>query len=317
MSKKVMVTALLLLALFLAGCPGRGQVTPGEPVEPVEVRETVRLYYGDAGNERLVSEEREIIYRQGEDRFSVVLAALIRGPQTGGLTANIAPQTTVYGTIVQNDALLVNVSREFQQFGGSVAETVAVLSVVNTLTELNGIERVKILVEGEELIGPSGEPRGFIERYEEDVPPAPAVDTITLYFANENATALVPEERAVTFPAQTGQTEQLRVVLEELIRGPQQTGLFGTIPQEVRVLSVDVEDGLARVDFSAEMHTRHPGGAAGETMTILSIANTLTEFEGVGFVQMTVNGAPMNIEHVVLDQPVERNEALIERPAAQ
>ena len=45
------------------------------------------------------------------------------------------------------------------------------------------------------------------------------------------------------------------------------------------------------------------GGAAGETMTITSIVNTLTEFAGVDLVAITVAGKPLNIEHVILDAP--------------
>jgi germination protein M len=309
MQKKTAVLVLgLAAALLFCGCRG-----PAAPTEPQEVRETVRLYYGDQGNEQLVSEEREIVYPQGEDRYRAALEALIEGPRTQGYRANIAPETRVYGTIRQDGALLANLSREFQQFGGSVAETVAVLSVVNTLTQFEGIERVKILVEGEELIGPSGEPRGFMERFDPDLSQAADEQTVILYFANPDATALLPEERVMAFALNASLAQRLQAILEELIRGPQSEGRAPTIPQEVRVLEVNFAEQLATVNFSAEMHTRHSGGAAGEAMTILSIVNTLTEFTAVRFVQMNVEGAPMNIEHVILDAPVQRNEAIIIR----
>lgn len=63
--------------------------------------------------------------------------------------ANIAQATNIYGTIRQNNDLIVNLSKEFNQFGGSVAETIAVGSIVNTMTQFEEISRVKILVEGE------------------------------------------------------------------------------------------------------------------------------------------------------------------------
>jgi len=78
------------------------------------------------------------------------------------------------------------------------------------------------------------------------------------------------------------------------------------------VLSVKIEGDTANVDFSEEMHTRHWRGALGEAMTINSVANTLTEFDYVEQVMMTVTGNPMNIEHVILDVPVGRNEEMIE-----
>lgn len=303
------LVVMVLLTLIITGCPRR---TPAEP-GPRQVTETVTLYYGDQGNETLVTEERQITYREGEDRYTAALEALIAGPETQGYTRNISPETNVYGTIRQKDALIVNVSEEFARFGGSVAEIVAVASVVNTLTQFEGIERVKILVEGEEFIGPSGEPRGFMRFFNVEAPQA-AEQTVTLYFANQDATAVLPESRTVVFPPGTGTAEQLKIVLEELIRGPQQANLVRTIPPEVRIRSLDVRERTAYVDFSEEMHTRHPGGAAGESMTIASLVNTLTEFRDIERVMMTVEGAPMNIEHIVLDAPVERNEAIIGQP---
>lgn len=300
---------LLLLLLFitasvLAACLRRPAETP-----PREIKETVVLFYGDQGNEQLLSEERVISYREGEDRYSVVLTELIAGPQSGNLRANISPQTRVYGTIRQGDALIANVSKEFAQFSGSVAEVLAVLSVVSTLTQFEDVRLVKILVEGEELIGPSGQPRGFMPIAKQEQAP----ETLTLYFANSQATAVSPEKRKVTLPAGSSLEDRLKITLEELIRGPQIAGLFRTIPEGVRILLVAVEKNIVTVNFSREMETNHPGGAAGESMTINSIVNTLTEFEGIDLVAMTVEGEPMSIEHMILDAPVRRNEAMIER----
>ena len=66
------------------------------------------------------------------------------------------------------------------------------------------------------------------------------------------------------------------------------------------------------MDFSEEMHTKHWGGATGEALTINSIVNTLTEFPYIQRVKMTVEGEPMNIEHAILEEPVERNEGMIQ-----
>jgi len=79
----------------------------------------------------------------------------------------------------------------------------------------------------------------------------------------------------------------------------------------VKVRRIGIRENLVHVDFSEEMHTQHTGGAAGESMTINSIVNTLTEFVYIDWVQMTVEGEPMAIEHAYLDMPLERNEDMI------
>lgn len=296
--------AVLAMVSLMTGC-ARQAPTGGDIIT-----ETVALYYGDEGNEKMLTETRSVSYPRGADRYQVVLQELVKGPRSEGLRANISPETRVYGTILQEDGdLLVDVSRDFARFSGSIAEIIGVGSVVNTLTQFPEVKRVKILVEGEELIGPSGQPRGFMEPL-----PNPGEGTvsrdITLYFGNRDATAVVAETRTVSIPADAQLPDLLRIAVEELIKGPRNQDLSPTIPPDTRVLSVSVEEDVAHVDFSREMHTQHWGGAAGESITVQSIVNTLTEFPDIQRVLMTVEGQPLAIEHMVLDQPVGRSEDL-------
>ncbi|NLO21702.1 MAG: GerMN domain-containing protein [Syntrophomonadaceae bacterium] len=124
----------------------------------------VQLYYGDVGNQQFQIEEREIIFPPDQDRYSILLQELIKGTDNTEYRNNIDPHTVVYGNMKQNSDLIVNLSQDFNRFGGSIQEIIAVGSIVNTLNTFDPeIKRVKILVEGEELIGPSGNPRGFME----------------------------------------------------------------------------------------------------------------------------------------------------------
>ncbi|HHX87817.1 MAG TPA: GerMN domain-containing protein [Firmicutes bacterium] len=150
------LTALLIAGLALTGC-GKQSAPP-----PQTTTENVTLFYGGEENGKMVTEQRQISLRPEDDKYTVVLTELIKGPDDPEYIANIDPATIVYGTIKQDKALIVDVSREFNRFGGSIAEVIGVSSVVNTLTQFKEIEKVKILVEGKELLGPSGMPRGFM-----------------------------------------------------------------------------------------------------------------------------------------------------------
>jgi germination protein M len=315
---------MFLVAVMLVGIlPGCSLLNkPADPNANTagndQTTETVKLYYGDSGNEQIVSEERQISYASGGDQYRVMLEELIKGPQTPGYRANISPEAKVYGTIKQNEDLIVNFNQEFGKFGGSIAEIVGIGSVVNTLTQFGDIKRVKILIEGQEYIGPSGEPRGFIEPFSAEVKLASGLTEqvnkeITLYFSNNNATAVVGEIRNLKLAADISQVEFIKRVVEELIQGPQQKDLYRTIPKEVQVKSVNITNSIAHVDFSEEMHSKHWHGAAGESMTINSMVNTLTEFTYIKKVKMTVEGQPMNIEHAILDEPLGRNAKMIQK----
>lgn len=309
MRKKLLgLLIIVLIGVLVLGCAPKKVQIPQE----TKTTEKVKLYYGDENNEKFVTEEREINYSQGADKYKIILEELIKGPQNKKYRANISAAARVYGTIKQNDDLIVDFSQDFNRFTGSIAEIIGVGSVVNTLTQFPEITRVKILVEGNELIGLSGEPRGFMKPFSnqegKEQEPTAQNEQVILYFGNQNATAVVRETRTIEVPPGTNREGFIKQVLEELIKGPQRQDLNRTIPQEVTVKSVAIENEIAYVDFSEEMHTKHWHGAAGEAMTINSIVKTLTEFNDIKKVKMTVEGKPMNIEHAILEEPVPRNE---------
>ncbi|MDD2481695.1 MAG: GerMN domain-containing protein [Lutispora sp.] len=131
---------------------------------------------------------------------------------------------------------------------------------------------------------------------------------IVLYFANSQAQYVVPEKRTIEVEKGISSAKFARIVLEELIKGPTEENLYRTIPSEVKVLNVEIQDEMVFVDFSKEMHTKHWRGAAGEDMTISSLVNTMTELEGIKKVLPSVEGMALNIEHMVVDEPLERLE---------
>lgn len=141
----------------------------------------------------------------------------------------------------------------------------------------------------------------------------PEEGAVLLYFGNADATKVVPEARQVEIPEGITQNGYIKLLVEELIKGPDDPNLTRTIPETVKLLNAYMEGSDAYVDFSGEMISDHWRGAAGESMTIHSIVSTLTELEGVEGVMMTVEQEPMNIEHMVIESPVARDESMIEQ----
>lgn len=131
---------------------------------------------------------------------------------------------------------------------------------------------------------------------------------IILYFGDSQAMYVVPEKRIISIKQDVSKEEYLKLIVEELIKGPENDELYPTIPAETKVLNIELEDDLLYLDFSKEMQTKHWGGAAGENMTLLSLANTMTEIEYIGKLIPSVEGAAMNIEHVIVDEPLIREE---------
>lgn len=109
---------------------------------------------------------------------------------------------------------------------------------------------------------------------------------ISLYFADPLTEKLVVEEREI--PKVTGLA---RATVEELIKGPLSLGLEAALPAGTRLLDINVrEDGLAIVDFSADLIKDLPVTVSAEKLAVYSIVNTLTQFPTVQEVEMRVEG---------------------------
>ena len=122
--------SICLATLFLVGC-----TTSPAPSKNKTVSAKVKLYYADQNNEKLISEEHQISYPEGADKYQAVLQQLIKGPASKTYRRNIPAGTRVYGTIKQNHDLIVDLSREFSGFPGSMAEIMAVGSWLTTMTQ--------------------------------------------------------------------------------------------------------------------------------------------------------------------------------------
>ncbi|MDP2871095.1 MAG: GerMN domain-containing protein [Bacillota bacterium] len=96
---------------------------------------------------------------------------------------------------------------------------------------------------------------------------------LTLYFGDTQALSLMREERTVV---QRGESAE-ELAVWELIKGPAQEGHVRTVPKETRLLSLQVVEGIAYVNFAREIQTRHPGGTTGEMFTVQAIVNTLID----------------------------------------
>lgn len=125
--------------------------------------------------------------------------------------------------------------------------------------------------------------------------------TVWLYFSDAEAQYLVAEQRRLP----VGDVTALRL-LEELGRGPERPELLPTIPAGARPLGVTVDNGIARVSYSLELRTRHPGGSTGEILTVYSIVSTLTQLPGIEAVQLLLDGAEIDtlVGHLDLSNPL-------------
>jgi spore germination protein GerM len=152
--------------------------------------------------------------------------------------------------------------------------------------------------------------------------PPPATESprqlreVILYFGAPDGTHLVAESREL----QDCPDEQqcLQSTLQGLINGPLGEGdPVLPVHTALRGISQD-EQGLATVDFSADLVAGHPGGSMSELLTVYAVVDTLAvNFPYIRQVRFLVEGQPVETlkGHVDLRQPLAPDFSLTRPPA--
>lgn len=167
----------------------------------------------------------------------------------------------------------------------------AVRSLILTLTELNDIAGVRILVEGQVMPELAG------IKLDETLKRPPWINSlikgqekvtaVQVYFSDKNALHLIP----VALAAQPTKEEDLpRAAVTALLAGPpKDSGLLPTVWPGTRLRNFYIQEGIAFVDLSKEA-IAYGGGSIAETVFINSLLWTLTQFPSINRVQLLIEG---------------------------
>lgn len=112
---------------------------------------------------------------------------------------------------------------------------------------------------------------------------------IEIFFSDTQERLLVAEKRYVY--KEDDAADQAKEVIKALLDGSK-TGKVNTFPAKVSLRDVKLDkDGVAHVNFSADLVKLHPGGSTAEMATIYSLTNTLTaNVPEIKAVQIIVEG---------------------------
>ena len=198
-----------------------------------------------------------------------------------------------------------------------VKEVLTRAAIVRTLTQVQGVDYVVFTVQGDLLTDSSGIAIGtmssdiFIDNAGNEINAYESVD-LRLYFANEDGTGLVEENRRNVVYSSNISLEKL--VVEKLVEGPVSEGAYPTVNPSTKIISVTVKDRICYVNFDETFLTQSYNTSA--EVTIYSITNSLVELSNVNKVQITINGET-NLsyrEKFSLNEVFERNLDLLAAP---
>ncbi len=137
----------------------------GEETDDIESSRFTLYYVSDKGNS-LVKVETTLYYTSNTALESLVLEHLAEDPQKSGARAAIAPGVRVLEVSVSDGICYVDLDQNFLSQSTGISTQAAVYAIVDSLTELNGIDKVQILInnEGESVV----ENGSFSRLYEPD-----------------------------------------------------------------------------------------------------------------------------------------------------
>ncbi len=127
---------------------------PQEEITNEQMRQTiVTLYFKDKNTNKLAKEGKLIDSKLLlTDPYKELMELLIEGPKNEKFESTIPKGTKLNKTELKGNIIYLDLSKEFieNHTGGEEAEKLTVYSIVNTLTELTEVEKVKFLIDGKE-----------------------------------------------------------------------------------------------------------------------------------------------------------------------
>ena len=159
--KIILVFVILLIIIFIVGFFSikfvknkkenemQNEYVPEEEISEEQLRETiVSLYFPDKETNMLKPEARLVNIKELiQSPYNVLVELLINGPKNDKLKCIIPENTKLLNSSLEGECLTLDFSNELLNY--SKEKENLINSIVNTVTELNEVNKVKILINGQ------------------------------------------------------------------------------------------------------------------------------------------------------------------------
>lgn len=301
MKQRVMMLFLFLMVL-LTGCSGEHQASDTE--------HTYKIYYLNSSMTRLAPQDYVTETTDTDALIGEIWNQFVTVPQD--LDSQAALSDKVALTKYQREEMVLYLY--FDAGYGSrsnmntTREILCRAALAKTMTQIEGIDYINIYVGDQPLLDKAGNPVGMMSGgdFVESISDVNAFEKteLVLYFADETGESLVEEQREVVHNVNTSLE---KLIIEELIKGPEEPGRKRTLPKDTKLLNVSVNENVCYINFdSAFLNNTEE---VMDTIPIYSIVNSLSGLTSVNKVQITINGSTdvMFRDSISLNTMFERN----------
>jgi germination protein M len=299
---KGLVLAICLIISLLCACARGEQAQEGE----------VTLYYFNANRTGLEEVAYTLTSSNAYDAAREVWTCL-QYPATGGTHfASVPSQVEVRSAVLKDNRLSLDLSEEYLEIA-SLEEKLVRAALVQSMTQIAGIDEIYLTVSGAELCKANGESIGVLtcEQFlneDELFLHEQQAQELLFYIADEEGEQLIPYEVTIVYDKNTPKE---RAIVEQLQQGFGEDGAGAILHSNTSILGVTTVDGICYVNFdqeflSSKMKVR-------PEVTIYAIVNSLIENTDAQQVQITVEGERSNSYLGVLDlsSPLSMNLELV------
>lgn len=247
------------------------------------------IYYLNASGNQLVGNPYEPQAVNQETMVQELMAALSSVPSDLECQSAMPPQVEKMSFRVEANVLHLYADANYALMD-SVREILCRAALTKTLTQIPGIDYLTIYCAEQPIMDGAGNPVGMLTATDfvdsiRDVNSFEKTE-MTLYFANETGDMLLPETREVM---RSTNTSVEKLIVEQLIEGPKVTGRYATMPKDVKLLNVSVNETVCSINLDAAFLNN--ALEVKEYIPIYSIVNSLSELSTVSRVQIRINGS--------------------------
>ena len=301
----LLLSALLLLFGLSYGCSTKLNIGNGEPEQE---EKKYYAYYINRDKTRVQAEEVELTSTETTDRIEEMVNILAKNPEHKELRTSMNNNFFLLDYSYKDETLTLNLSLEYKDMSPN-EEILVRAALVRSFAQIEGVQYVQFAVAGDALTDAAGLPVGllnadsFIENDGKEINAYERVN-VTLYFATVDGKNLLSGQRSVVYNTNISME---KMVMEQLIKGPQVAGYYPTIPPDTKILSVTNKDGTCYVNLSDDFLKQTYDVST--DVVLYSIANSLIDLSDVSRVQIQINGSSQIVyrETVSLETPLERN----------
>lgn len=280
---------LLFLLWAVAGCTGG---CGKNKKEDQAGEEGYRIYYLNSSMTKLMPQNYATETTRQDELIGELMHQFLNAPNAVDSQVALSDKVGYLGYRQENQVLFLYFDAGY---GSRVnmnptREILCRAALAKTMTQIEGIDYISIYVADQPLLDSYGNPVGVVAGTDfiEGISDINAYEKsqLKLFFADETGTRLAEENREVVHSINTSLE---RLIVEELIKGPQAEGRGRTLPADTKLLNVSLNENICYINFDSTFLNNTL--EVKEYIPIYSIVNSLSEIPTVSKVQIAINGS--------------------------